>query len=204
MVLSIVAYRRGWFDSNRAAEWAEGLRHQNDVITNALIFVGVWGLATTLGFPGLPLMVAGGVLFGTIAGTLLSLAGTVLGALGGYYLAHFVARETLRRWLHRKLPQLNMSDESGFLAITRLRLLPVLPISLGSYAAGLAHVALAPFIAGTLVGQAPSTLAYSYLGDRLVITARHGISQIGTDIAIISAALFVLTFLPWLIRRFAK
>lgn len=204
IVLSFVAYHEGWFDSTRAAVWAENLRRQNDVVTNSLIFIGVWGVATALGFPGLPLMVAGGVLFGTIAGTILSLVGTVVGALGGYYVARFVARETLRRWLLRKVPQLDMSDESGFLTITRLRLLPIMPISFGSYAAGLARVALLPFVAGTVVGQAPSTLAYAYLGDRLVVTARHGTSQLGTDIAIISAALFALTFLPLLIRRMMK
>src|SRR5579859_2162046 len=101
IVISILAYRRGWFDWYRAAVWAENLRRQNDPVTNSLIFVAIWGVATALSFPGLPLMVAGGVLFGTIAGTLLSLAGTALGALGGYYIARFVARETLRRWLHR-------------------------------------------------------------------------------------------------------
>src|SRR5579871_3628035 len=102
IILSVIAYHKGWFDSRRATMLAERLRHQNDVVTNALIFIGVWGVATTLGFPGLPLMIAGGVLFGTLAGTLVSLVGTVLGALGGYYLAQFVARETLRRWLHRR------------------------------------------------------------------------------------------------------
>ena len=201
---SILAYRQGWFDSTRVATWAVNLRHHNNPIANSLLFVAVWGIATTLGFPGLPLMVAGGVLFGTIVGTLLSLAGTIVGALGGYALAQFVARETLRRWLHRRLPQLDLSDQSGFLVVIRLRLLPVLPISFGSYAAGLARVSLMPFIAGTLVGQIPSTLAYSYLGDRLLITARHGTSQLGTDIALISGALFVLTFLPWLVRRIAN
>lgn len=203
-IVSIVAYHLGWFDSTRVEVWAVTLRHQNDIVTNALIFVGVWAVTTTFSFPGVPLMIAGGLLFGTVAGTLLSLVGTALGALGGYFLARLVARETLRRWLHRRVPQLNMSAESGFLAVTRFRLLPLLPISFGSYAAGLAQVALLPFVAGTVVGQAPSTLAYTYLGDRLVITARHGTSQIGTDVAMISAALFVLTFFPWLIRRIAK
>ena len=204
IVVSVVGYHLGWFDSTRVEVWAVNMRHQNDVATNALIFIAVWAISTTFSFPGVPLMIAGGVLFGTIAGTLLSLVGTALGALGGYYLARLVAHQALSRWLHRKVPQLGMSTESGFLAVTRFRLLPLLPISFGSYAAGLAQVALTPFLAGTVVGQAPSTLAYTYLGDRLVITARHGTSQIGTDVAIISAALFVLTFLPWLIRRFVK
>ena len=204
IVASIVAYQRGWFDSYRVAVWAVNLRHHNSPIANSLLFVGVWSVATTFGFPGLPLMVAGGVLFGTIVGTLLSLAGTIIGAIGAYDLARFVARETLHRWLHKRLPQLDLTDQSGFLVIVRLRLFPVLPISLCSYAAGLARVAMVPYLTGTLVAQVPSTLAYSYLGDRLVITARHGTSQLGTDIALISAALFFLTFLPGLIRRIAN
>jgi uncharacterized membrane protein YdjX (TVP38/TMEM64 family) len=55
----------------------------------------------------------------------------------------------------------------GVLAITSLRLIPVVPFAPFSYLCGVSSVRLAPYLAGTLLGSVPGTVAVVVLGDAL-------------------------------------
>jgi uncharacterized membrane protein YdjX (TVP38/TMEM64 family) len=199
--VALVAKRAGWFDYDRVTGWALSLRRHNDVFSTAVIFVIVWGVATTLGFPAVPLMVAGGALFGVVVGTLLNLAGTAVGALGGYLLARVAVSDALRRWLAKRVPLDELSDGADFLTLLRIRLLPLVPFSAVSYAAGMAHVPVWPFLASTLVGQLPSTLLYTYFADRLPRSADRGGAAVGRDAAMVSVLIFVMSFVPRVLRH---
>src|SRR4051794_35248336 len=78
VVLTIVAYRMGWFDLRHAATTIERLQSGRDMVTVAAIFFAIYALATALGFPALPFTVAGGAMFGHILGTALSWGAAVI------------------------------------------------------------------------------------------------------------------------------
>jgi uncharacterized membrane protein YdjX (TVP38/TMEM64 family) len=200
-VAGVVAKRAGWFDYGRVTMWALSLRRHNDPVSTAVIFVLVWGVATTLGFPAVPLMVAGGALFGVCLGTLLNLTGTALGALGAYLLARVAAPDVLRRWLARRVPLDELSERARFLTLVRLRLLPVVPFSAVSYGAGITHVPVWTFLVSTVAGQLPSTLLYSYFADRLLRSVDRGGGAVARNVAMVSGILLFMSLIPRLVRR---
>lgn len=198
----LLGWRFGWFDFARAGVLARRLRGLHDPVLAAFLFVGVWGVVGTIGFPALPLMIAGGVLFGTWIGTGLNLAGTVAAALGGYWLARAAARGALRRWLTAHVPVGEMSHARGMIAVARFRLLPVVPLAVGNFAAGLAEMDVGPYLVGTLLGQLPSTVIYTYFADAIVRAAVSGARGVAMrDAAVASGAMLLLSLIPRMVRR---
>jgi len=170
----------------------------------ALIFLAAWGALTSLAFPALPLMVAGGALFGTVLGTGLSLAGSALGGIGGYFVARAIGREVIPRRLSRRLPLDELSQDGGFLTLVRLRLLPFVPFFAVSYASGIARAPLGAYIGSTIAGQLPSTLVYSYFADRLLKSAQTGGKDATAEVFLASLLALVLSFGPRLLAKRLK
>jgi uncharacterized membrane protein YdjX (TVP38/TMEM64 family) len=202
VMVGVVAWKLAWGDYERAARLAHRLRAMDDPSLAALTFIGAWTLGGSLGFPALPLMLTGGLLFGTLFGTVLNLAGTALGASGGYGIARALARGPAREWLGRHLPVRDMSNRRGFLAVARFRLLPIVPLAVGNFAAGLARMGYWPYLGGTLIGQLPSIVIYTYFADAIVRAASAGTRSVAArDVIVASAALLLVSFLPWIVAR---
>ena len=54
----------------------------------------------------------------------------------------------------------------GAWAVLIARLIPILSFDVISYAAGLTRIRLLPFLGATIIGRAPATFVYTYLGYR--------------------------------------
>lgn len=199
-IAALIAWRQGWLEQDYLARRAIAARMRGDSTGTVALFVAAWALATPLGFPALPLLVTGGVLFGAWLGTLFSIVGTLLGAMGGYFFARVIAPPRLEAWLAEQLPMDRLRSDGSFLTLVRVRLVPVVPFSAVNYGAGLAHTPVRPYLASTLVGQLPSTVLYSYFADQLVRRAGAG-AGVGSSLLAISAMLLVLSALPWLVHR---
>lgn len=197
---AVAAAKAGWFDSHLLVARARALRAHGSVALAAAAFVAAWSVATPVGFPALPLIVTGGALFGTVTGTLLSMAGTGIGALGGYFVARALAPMRLRRWLESRLDPHGLGRDSRFMSMLRLRLVPIVPFSAVNYASGLAAVPLATYLATTLLGQLPSTLLYTWFADRLLRAAISG-GDVAWYVIGLSALLLLLSVLPRLLAR---
>lgn len=131
-----------------------------------LAFVALYAAAVTLSLPlGALLSVAGGALFGTIAGSAYVITGASIGAVLVFLIARSVFGGALARRagpaLDRLRPRL---QRDGFSYLLALRLLPVVPFWLINIAAPLAGVRLAPFAAATVLGISPATIVYVSLG----------------------------------------
>lgn len=199
-IAALIAWRHGWLEQDYLARRAIAARMRGDSTSTVALFLAAWGLATPLGFPALPLLVTGGVLFGAWLGTLFSIAGTLLGAMGGYFFARLIAPPRLEAWLTKRLPMDRLRSDGSFLTLVRVRLVPVVPFSAVNYGAGLAHAPVRSYLASTVVGQLPSTVLYSFFADQLVRRAGAG-AGVGSSLLAISAMLLVLSALPWLVHR---
>ena len=132
-----------------------------------VLFVLLQAVVTITPLPRTVFTVAAGLLFGSIAGLVLTITATTLAAVAALLLVRgvgggFVARHAHRpavMWVRSKL------DHSGLLAVVSLRLIPAVPFSVMNYAAGLAGVRLLPFVVGTVLGVLPGTVAIVVLGD---------------------------------------
>ena len=123
----------------------------------------------TLAFFPYPLVAAaGGVLFGTLEGTLLSIAGGTIGALLAFLIARHGASEALRSLVSDRVRRLlEAIERRGFVAVLYARIFPGVPRDVANYAFGLTRVGIGVFGLATLIGIAPRAFAYSALGGSL-------------------------------------
>ncbi len=140
-----------------------------------VVFLLLYGTVTVVPVPRTVLTVTAGVLFGSVLGVLLAVAGTVLAAALAFGLVRLLGARVVERFAdHRVLVAVRRRlDRSGLLAVASLRLIPALPFSAVNYAAGLSGVRFAPYAAGTLLGILPGTVAVVVLGDAVAGGSPH-------------------------------
>jgi uncharacterized membrane protein YdjX (TVP38/TMEM64 family) len=130
-----------------------------------LAFVLVYAVLTVLPLPRNVLSAAAGLSFGLAQGVLLAVPGAVLGAAAGFGLARLLGREAVERFGGPRVARADaLLARRGIAAVAVARLVPVLPFTAVSYAAGLTAVRIRDFIVGTAIGVVPGTVAYAALG----------------------------------------
>jgi uncharacterized membrane protein YdjX (TVP38/TMEM64 family) len=128
----------------------------------ALVHVVVW-------YPAEILDAAVGYVYGFWVGLPLVMAGWVANGLLAYWIGSHAARPLLDRWLGgRRFDRIErMVEAGGATLLLGMRLIPVIPFSFFSIAAGAARADLLTFLWTTAVGYLPLTAVFVYLGSRL-------------------------------------
>ena len=164
-------------------------------------FVGAYAAATVLFVPGSALTLAGGALFGPLAGTLYSLAGATLGATAAFLVSRHLARDAVTRRLHGKAAAIARGvDEEGWRFVAFVRLMPLLPFNALNYALGLTRIPLWHYVAASFAAMLPGAAAYAYLGyaGREALAGPDDLIKNGL---IAAALLAAAVYLPRLARR---
>lgn len=130
-----------------------------------LVFLAVHIAASLLFFPRTVLAAVAGLVFGAWWGILWAALGSVIGAVAGFLLARYVNSGLIDlETLPRLGPLLLRAERGGWRSVAALRLIPVIPHTLGNYALGLTRLSLGSYALGSLLGQLPMTVAYVGLG----------------------------------------
>jgi len=135
-----------------------------------LIYLTVWTLAPPLSLPGLPITLAGGLLFGPFWGVVYTIIGATLGAALAFLMARYLARD----WVEAKLAgtKLMVLDEKvsqeGWKAVAFVRLIPIFPYFLVNFAFGLTRIPFWSFTAATFVFMLPLTIAFVYFSSNIL------------------------------------
>jgi uncharacterized membrane protein YdjX (TVP38/TMEM64 family) len=143
-----------------------------------LLYLAVWTVAP-LFMPGLPITLAGGILFGPVWGVIYVAIGSTLGA----GLVFLVARYLARDWVAAKLEGtrlMSLDDRvarHGWKIVAFTRLVPIFSFSLQNYAYGLTRIPFKSYLAATLVFMLPVTIAFVYFSSNLVDLIHGQISQ---------------------------
>jgi uncharacterized membrane protein YdjX (TVP38/TMEM64 family) len=132
-------------------------------------FVAVYVGAVALSIPGaVYLTMAGGFLFGPIAGGLASIVGATIGATVLFLIARTAFGEHLIRRAGPRAQRLAAGfRKDAFSYLLLLRLVPAFPFFLVNLVPALLGVRLAPFVAATALGIIPATFAFAFLGSGL-------------------------------------
>jgi uncharacterized membrane protein YdjX (TVP38/TMEM64 family) len=142
--------------------WAKGMGAAGGALYAVFYIAG-----TALFFPGLPLTLGAGFLYGAVIGTLVVSPASVAGATLAFLIARYLARDWVTRRL-KKYPQAAAIDraieKNGFKAVVLLRLQPVLPFNILNYALGLTSIRLRDYMLASWIGMFPATVLYVYLG----------------------------------------
>jgi uncharacterized membrane protein YdjX (TVP38/TMEM64 family) len=116
--------------------------------------------------PAFVLSFANGLAFGTFWGGMLSLVSASLAAAVSFWIARLLGRGPVEALVGRT--HLGTADRWflcwGAYAILVARLVPIVSFDIISYAAGLTRMGFWRFMLATMVGMAPATFLYSYLG----------------------------------------
>jgi uncharacterized membrane protein YdjX (TVP38/TMEM64 family) len=145
---------------------------------------------------------AAGFAYGFFGGLALAMGGWLLSGLLCWAVGRSVARPLLDRWFGgERFERAEASIErGGATLLLAVRLIPIVPFSLVSYAAGAARVPVWRFVWTTALGYLPITALAVYFGTRL-----EGLSL--TDPLVLGSAAALLLMLlggHWAMRRQAQ
>jgi uncharacterized membrane protein YdjX (TVP38/TMEM64 family) len=139
------------FGRLRQSWWAPGL------------LIGAYLVLSPVGVPATPLMVAGGMVFGGVAGSIYNWLGVVLGAAASFFVGRVLGRDFVRHIAGRRLRKVEIAiGRRGFWNLVAVRFLP-LPFPVVNYGAALAGVRPSLFLVTTAVGVAPTVTLYTFL-----------------------------------------
>ncbi|MBI5443763.1 MAG: TVP38/TMEM64 family protein [Deltaproteobacteria bacterium] len=163
-------------------------------------YVLVYAVAPALFVPGLPLTLAGGILFGPFWGVVYAITGATSGACLAFLFSRYVARE----WVEARLARSRWRslDEEvarrGWKVVAFTRLVPLIPFNLLNYALGLTKIGFVPYALATFFGMLPACVAYVVFSSSLLDLLRGRISAALLWGALVAA---LLSLLPFVLRR---
>jgi len=132
-------------------------------IRGALLFIAIYTLASLALVPNTPMMVAGGAIYGSLAGIAVVSIAATLGAAAGFLISKYLARDSVEQWLGRnrafqRIDRLAEKHCVVIIAITRL--VPVFPYPLLNYAFGLAKIRFSRYVLWSLIFMFPQIVLY--------------------------------------------
>lgn len=149
----------------------EEVRHQIDRLgaTGPLLILALTLLHAVVFYPAEIVDAAAGFAFGFFPALALMTVGWVLSGLICWAVGHRVARPLFDRWFGAsRFERVERAIERGGPSLLlAMRLIPILPFSIVSYAAGAARVPAWRFVWTTAVGYLPITAIAVYFGTRL-------------------------------------
>ncbi len=142
--------------------------------------------------------VTSGLIYGTRVGFLICAPATLAGAIAAFMLSRSLFRHLVVGFLQRR-PRLMLLDAAvardGWRLVCLLRMSPLMPFAVTSYALGLTSLKLFPYLIGTLASL-PTLLLYVVMGD----LARAGLASVSAGkVAPLQWGLLAVAFLATLL-----
>ncbi len=120
------------------------------------------------------MIAATGIVFGVFPGVPYALFGSLLGALAGYGLGKWLGHEAVARLTGPRINRLSQRiARRGILAVMIIRLLPLAPFGVVNLVAGISHIRLRDYVAGTVLGLLPGVLLTTVFAHHLLMAIRH-------------------------------
>ncbi|EME2544369.1 TVP38/TMEM64 family protein [Escherichia coli] len=166
------------------------------------LYILLFIIATLFLLPGSILVIAGGIVFGPLLGTLLSLIAATLASSCSFLLARWLGRDLLLKYVgHSHTFQ---AIEKGiarngidFLILTRL--IPLFPYNIQNYAYGLTTITFWPYTLISALTTLPGIVIYTVMASDL---ANEGITlRFILQLYLAGLALFILVQLAKLYAR---
>ena len=220
-----LAFAMGWHEQLSLSNL---IKHREELHTyvgnnfwfSILSYIALYIVATALLFPAASLItIAGGLVFGSVLATSLTLVGATIGAT----ILFLVVRTSFGSVLSERAGPflVKLADgfkENAFSYLLFLRLVPAFPFWLINVAPAFFKVSIPTYITATAIGILPGTFAYSLLGeglDSLILAqekANPGCADAGTceidlaaaitpQIIIAIAGLILVSILPIAIKK---
>lgn len=165
---------------------------------SGVVFVLLHVLRPFTFLPVTPFTLAGGFIFGSAYGLLLTTIGTTLSAIVTFSLSRYVFRDYLKEKLSGKYAGLgDRFNGRGVLVVAAMRLVPAIPFDAVGYLAGVSSIGFFEYLLGTILGELPGAFVLTILGSNM--------KNIRSPFFIISLVLAILlVLLPEIYRRMTR
>lgn len=171
---------------------------------SAAIFILSYCLLVSASLPGAVFFtLAGGLLFGSVVGTVY----VNLGATSGATLAFLASRYLLRDWVEAKFggwvgPFQEGFSKNAFSYLITIRLIPIAPFFIVNALSGLTKVHLRTYVTATAIGIIPGSFVYAYAGRQLGTI--NSLKEIASPNVLIAFTLLgLLALVPILYQKFS-
>ena len=135
------------------------------------ILIALKTFTAPLGFPGTPLTLLTGSLFGLYFGTIISLIGNTFGACLAFLLARYVLRDYVQKKLLPRYPKIKKYEQRitdrGFATVVILRLIPLFPFNALNFLLGVTNISFRKYAWASFIGMIPGTFLFVYFGESL-------------------------------------
>jgi uncharacterized membrane protein YdjX (TVP38/TMEM64 family) len=147
-------------------------------IWGPVIYLAIWSVAPILFLPGIPITVAGGILFGLFWGVVYTVVGATIGAVSSFLVARYLARD----WVESKLAGTKLIEldsrvsRQGWKIVALTRLIPF-PFFVVNYSFGLTRISCVSYTLATFFGIIPWTTAFVYFSANLLDLLQGKVSK---------------------------
>ena len=191
---------------------AEWLRHFQTYVRGLgmlgyVVYTAVYVVAVVALVPASLLTIGAGALFGVVGGTIVVMAGAVIGSTLAFVLARTILRHRVEAMTerHQKLAAVDRAiSREGWKLMLLCRISGFPPFTWVNYAFGLTGVGLLPYVVTTVVGIIPATFALTYAGHAGAAVASGSGNRIGlivTAAGIVLVSVYVARIATKAIRR---
>jgi uncharacterized membrane protein YdjX (TVP38/TMEM64 family) len=186
-----------YLEQERLKSWVDGFG-----AVAPLIYILIFATAPSLFLPGLPITLAGGLVFGPLWGTVYASVGSTLGAGLAFLVARYFARKQIEDLLG---PRLQAIDEGvqrkGWVYVATTRLIPLFPYNLLNYAFGLSKIRFLEYLLTSWICMLPATAAYVVFSSSLLDILKGKISR---EMIIGLFLILFVSAIPFLIQKLQK
>jgi uncharacterized membrane protein YdjX (TVP38/TMEM64 family) len=177
------------------------------------VFVLIWIAACIMMLPGLPIAIAGGLVFGAVWGSVWTTVGANLGACLAFLIGRYAARDMVAGWVEKNRALKKIDEgvrQQGWRMLMITRLVPIFPFNIQNYVYGLTKISLGTYALVSVVCMIPGTIAFNFAAG----SAREVILSGGQPDAVkrtllylaVAAVFFVLlSLIPgWIKKHYAS
>ncbi len=136
-------------------------------VFGSILYTAIFIIRPIFLIPSIALFIAGGLAFGPIWGPVYASVGAALGGTVGFWIARLMGHEYVMSRLKFGAGEID-SYRFSFSVVFLLSLLPIMPVTVINYGAGLSHMQFKNYLAAHFLGLTPRAFAFGFLGNTLL------------------------------------
>ena len=136
-------------------------------IAGPIIYISVFIVRPLFLIPSIALFIGGGLAFGPIWGPLYASVGAAMGGTVGFWIARKLGHDFVKSKLKFGAGVIE-NTKFNFSVVWLLSLIPVMPVTVINYGAGLSPMKFRSYIVAHVLGITPRAFAYGFFGSTLL------------------------------------
>ena len=136
-------------------------------ILGPIIYVGIFVIRPLFLIPSIALFIGGGLAFGPVLGPAYASFGAALGGAVGFWISRKMGHDYVIKKLKLGAEMID-NTKFSFSVVFLLSLLPIMPVTVINYGAGLSTMKFKNYIAAHILGITPRAFAYGFFGSTLL------------------------------------